>query len=88
MVFSNKKSVLRSLDEMLIMSQPIEQHFENLRQICSTLKKFNITLNFKNCNFAQVEAKFLGNILTPQGITRDPEKLDKIRNFKEARNLK
>ena len=30
----------------------------------------------------------MGHILTPEGITQDPDKVEKIRNFKRPRNQK
>ena len=48
----------------------------------------NIKLNFEKSNFVQQELKFLGHILTSEGLKQDPEKTEKIRNLKRPRNVK
>lgn len=80
--------ILRFVDDMLCLSTDIEEHFAHLNTLLERLIECGITLNFSKCKFAQTEAKFLGHILTPEGIKQDPEKLDKIRNYQRPRNLK
>ena len=73
-ILDELKYILRFVDDMLCLSQNYEEHLYQLEILFKKLIKCGTTLNFKKCEFAQVEVKFLGNILTPKGITQDPEK--------------
>ena len=80
--------LLRFVDDMLCLSTNIQEHFEHLEILLQRLIDCNITLNFAKCKFVQKEVKFLGHIISEKGITQDPEKLDKIKNFQRPRNIK
>ena len=66
-------------------SENLRQHIQHLKTLFQKLREQGTTLNLKKCNFVQKEAKFPGHILTAAGITQDPEKIEKIRNFKRPR---
>ena len=42
----------------------------------------------KKCNFAKKELKFLGHIISREGIRTDPEKIEKMVNLGPPKNLK
>ena len=73
---------------MICLSKSMEEYFERLEILFQKLVNCGITLNFDKCEFAQTKTKFLGHILTPEGIYQDPAKLEKIRNYQRPRNLK
>jgi len=76
------------VDDILITSSTCEEH---LKQIEIVLKKFEengVTVKIKKSEFFRKEVKFLGYIITDQGIKVDEEKIEKILQFKTPRNLK
>ena len=75
------KFLVRFVDDMICLSQSIQEHFEHLEILLKKLVKCGITLNCDKCEFAQVKTKFLGYILTPDGIFQDPAKLETITKF-------
>ena len=42
----------------------------------------------KKCEFAKKELKFLGHIISREGIRTDPEKIEKMVNIGSPKNLK
>ena len=42
----------------------------------------------KKCEFARKELKFLGHIVSREGIRTDPEKIEKMVNMGPLKNLK
>ena len=42
----------------------------------------------KKCEFAKKELKFLGHIISREGIRTDPEKIEKMVNIGPPKNLK
>ncbi|GJZ47853.1 reverse transcriptase domain-containing protein [Tanacetum coccineum] len=53
-----------------------------------TLKKVNMKLNPKKCSFGMVESKFLGYIVTSEGIRANPKKAKAVVNMPSPSNLK
>ena len=86
--FSPLKFLLTYIDDMLLLSKTFEEHIHHLKIVFERLLEYNITINFQKCNFLQKEAKFLGNIISSEGIRQDPKKLEKIKNIKRPRNKK
>ncbi|KMQ83432.1 integrase core domain protein, partial [Lasius niger] len=48
---------------------------ENLNMVFSRLKEANLKLNPKKCIFFQKNVKYLGHIISKEGVTTDPEKI-------------
>ena len=62
---------MASTDEML---DQIELFF-------SRLKDFNLKIKLKKCNFLQNSVVFLGYVLSADGISANPQKLDTVKNW-------
>ncbi|GJW68755.1 reverse transcriptase domain-containing protein [Tanacetum coccineum] len=58
------------------------------RIVRKTLKKVNMKLNPKKCSFGMVESKFLGYIVTSEGIRANPKKAKAVVNMPSPSNLK
>jgi transposase InsO family protein len=76
------------VDDILITSKSYEEHIEHLDRVLSRLQECGATVKIAKTEFLKKEVKFLGYILSDQGITMDPEKVSKIQNFPEPNNLK
>ncbi|XP_064479149.1 uncharacterized protein K02A2.6-like [Ornithodoros turicata] len=64
-----------------------DEHDQNLQQVLSRLQNAGITLNAKKCAFSKNEVKFLGHIVSHQGIKVDPEKLKAILQLRPPQNV-
>ena len=82
------KFILQFVDDLLCVSSNFKLHLQHLEKLFQTLIKYNITLNFEKTNFAKKEAKFLGHILSEDGIKQDPKKFEKIKNFPKTTKYK
>ena len=76
------------VDDILVISRTLEEHFENLRSVFQKLRLANITLKLHKCEFIKSQMKFLGHIISATGISTDPEKLRSIVEFPVPKNLK
>jgi hypothetical protein len=47
------------LDDILIHSKNIEEHFTHLRAVLETLKNVNASINWEKSNFAKAEVNYL-----------------------------
>ena len=70
------------------LSEDFEDHLNHLEILFERIGLENITVNFKKVNFCRHEMRFLGHILTLEGIKIDPEKVEAIRNFTAPRHIK
>lgn len=74
------------IDDVLIATETIEQHFDILRQIFERLTSYNFTLKLSKCVFFEREVSFLGFSVSRHGISPDPDKLQVISQFAAPKN--
>jgi hypothetical protein len=75
-------------DVILIATRTIDEHLERLDEVCGVLRYAGIKLKAKKCDIMNHQAKFLGRIVTKEGITPNPEDADKIQTWEAPRNRK
>ncbi|KAK7279755.1 hypothetical protein RJT34_24812 [Clitoria ternatea] len=63
-------------------------HIEDLRQVFTRLREFNMRLNPMKCTFAVPAGKFLGFMLTQRGIEANPGKCQTILDMQSPKNLR
>jgi len=76
------------LDDITIFSKSENQHLDHLRQVFTKCRKFGISLNSKKSLFGLEEGKFLGHIISKDGIGIDPTRIEAILQIKHPRNIK
>ena len=80
--------MLQFIDDFLCVSQDFDQHMDHLRLFFKKCQEGKITLNFFKIHLIREEVKFLGFRLNKNGLSTDPEKIDKIQNFPKPKNQK
>ena len=51
------------------------------------LQESNPQLNLDKCEFLRKEVCYLGHILSKEGISPDPRKLEAVKNFSRRKNI-
>lgn len=69
------------LDDIIIWSQSVEEHEQNVEAVLLALRKANIYCNAKKSTLFTTELTFLGHLISGAGISADPWKTDKIMNW-------
>ncbi|KAM2322262.1 hypothetical protein ACFXTH_018950 [Malus domestica] len=77
------KSMEVYIDDMLVKSKHVDQHITNLSETFPILKRYRIRLNPNKCAFDVGSGKFLGFMISQQGIEANPEKIKAILDIKE-----
>ena len=80
--------VLVYLDDIIIYSKTWKGHLNHLRLVFEALRGAGLMVKIKKCEFAKKELKFLGHIISREGIRTDPEKIKKMVNIGSPKNLK
>lgn len=73
--------VFAYLDDILIASSNPEEHRQHIKIVLQRLRDFCLTINPSKCEFGISEVKFLGHLVTPNGIKPLPNKIDAIMRF-------
>ena len=73
------KLVLVFVDDILVYSRMEEEHKEHLRIVMEVLKKHQLKAKFSKCHFWKREVRFLGHVVSENGIAVDPAKVARYR---------
>ena len=80
--------VLIYMDDVLIISDTVDQHLEHIKTVFRIMAANNVTLNKSKCSFLKTEIKYLGFILGPTGLLPDPRKVEVILEAPQPRSKK
>jgi hypothetical protein len=81
------KFVIVFLDDILVYSKSEEEHEQHLRMVLQVLKEHQLYAKLRKCSFYQRQIHYLGHIISEEGITVDPEKVEAIREWSVPRNV-
>lgn len=76
-------SLLCYLDDVLVFAPTEELALERLEMVFRRLKTHNLKLAPKKCHLLRSSVKFLGHIISADGIATDPEKIKAITSVTE-----
>ena len=75
------------LDDIIVISSTFEQHLERLNAVFQRLKTANLKLKPSKCRLFQLKVKFLGSVVSADGIEPDPDKIKAIVEWPVPENL-
>ena len=70
------------------MDSAIHDHDRNLTAVLQRAREVGLKLNKDKFKLRQTEVKYMGSILTAEGLHPDPEKVSAITNMKRPENVK
>lgn len=76
------------LDDIIIFSNSTAEHDIHVRQVLEKLRIAGLQVDLKKCEFSVKETKFLGFILTTEGIKVDQEKIAVIKDWEYAHSAR
>lgn len=82
------KNMLVYVDDICVFSKNFDEHLEHLNELFSRLRKAGMTLNPKKCKFAAKQVKYLGQVISKDGIHVDPDKTKVIDTFPTPKTVK
>ncbi|CAF4547201.1 unnamed protein product, partial [Rotaria magnacalcarata] len=60
----------------------------DLERVFQTLQSGNLTLKASKCQFCRREMRYLGQIITQNGIKPDPDLIKSVTNFPQPKKIK
>ena len=73
--------VVCQMDDVLVFGHTQEGHDHHLQDTLSRIAAAELTLNKEKCVFSKPTMKFLGHIISKNGISPDPDKTVAIQNM-------
>ncbi|GFX28398.1 retrovirus-related Pol polyprotein from transposon 297 [Trichonephila clavipes] len=76
------------MDDVIITSPSFNEHLAHLNQVFTLLTDAGLTLNKDKCHFARDKLKYLGLVISKEGIKIDHSKVKAITEMKPPKNSK
>lgn len=83
-----RKCVLVFVDDILIYSKSLEEHVQHLQTMLSILREHQLLIKHSKCTFAQQKLEYLGHIISVDGVSTDPAKIQAIQNWPAPTDLR
>ena len=82
------RGVLVYLDDIFIYSRTEAEHKKLLEEVFRRLQKYKLYLKATKCNLFLEKVSFLGHIVTAEGLSVDPSKIDVVGSWPTPRSVK
>ena len=82
------KNIEVYIDDMVVKSKIMSEHIGDLTNIFKILRGHKLRLNVSKCSFGVGSGKFLGYMVTYQGIEVNPNQVKTINSLQPPRNPK
>lgn len=75
------KSLLVYLDDVIVFSTNIQEHCDRLASVLERLRAAGLKLKPSKCELFRSEVKYLGHVVSSEGVATDPAKVEAIANW-------
>ena len=79
--------VIVFIDDILVYSGSSEEHSEKLRIVLQTLRERQLYAKLSKCQFWIDRVAFLGRVISTEGVSVDPQKIEAAVNWKPPKNV-
>lgn len=76
------QSLLLYFDDIVVFSSSIQQHLQRLEGVLGRLEKEGLKVKLSKCSFFKRQVRYLGHIISDQGVATDPDKIAAVANWK------
>jgi len=75
------------LDDIIVYSKTVEEHLVQLKKLFDRLRPANLKLKLSKCHLLRAEIKFLGHIVSAEGFSTDPSKIEAVQEWPVPKNV-
>jgi len=83
-----KNKILLYLDDILVTTVNIEEHLEILKKVFQLASRYKLEFRLDKCSFLFDEIKYLGYVVTRNGIRPSEENIEAVLNYPIPKNTK
>lgn len=84
----NLLQVLVYLDDLIIFGRTLEEHEERLLKVLDRLREVGLKISIDKCQFCQPSVKYVGHIVSAEGVATDPAKIEAVTTWPQPTDLK
>ncbi|KAL1139239.1 hypothetical protein AAG570_006225 [Ranatra chinensis] len=84
----NEDAIQVYMDDIIVFSRSEQEHGRHLRQLLHRLKEFGLKASCEKSSFFNASVKFMGHVLSWEGIHPDPGKVEAIKQLQEPVDVK
>lgn len=74
-------------DDFAPISVDLYEHINDLQSLLQKLREIGLRANYSKCHFCRQERKYLGHVVSEEGLLLDPEKIRAIQEMPSPRRL-
>ena len=75
------------IDDILVYSKTKEEHEDHLRVVLQLLRENQLFAKLNKCEFWLEQVAFLGHIISSEGLSVDPSKIEAVVNWERPKNV-
>ena len=87
-VLQGMPNVIAYIDDLIVFSASEEEHKRHLEELFKRLNQFGLVINPTKSEFGLQKLKFLGHLVTPEGILPLSERVKAIQNYSTPKTIK
>ena len=80
-VFRNCEGTEIYIDDLIVWGKDQQEHDLRLKQVMETAKINNVKFNKEKCHFGKSSIKYMGHIISKEGVSPDESKIEAIKNL-------
>ena len=69
------------IDDIIVIGKTFSENLTNLTQVLNRLREAGLKLQPKKCCLCSQQVEFLGHIVSPEGVSTDSKKIEKVANW-------
>ena len=70
------------IDDIVVFSKTLDEHVKRLSEVFARLQSCGLKLKPSKCDFLKKSVRYLGHIISADGVQTDPDKIEAIQNWK------
>ena len=75
------RTLLLYLDDVTLIALDFQTHVDRLRQVCQRFRAANLKLKPSKCSLFQSEVRYLGHVVSKDGVSADPDKVSAVADW-------
>ena len=83
-----RRVVIVYLDDILVHTSTWAEHLQVLREVLTCVQRYRLQLQWKKCRWGSTCLRFLGYVISSDGIQMDPEKTEAVQKFPRPTTVK
>ena len=76
------------IDDVIIVGKSFQEHLSNLREVFHRLREAGLKLKPCKYSFFQLSVKYLGHVVSREGVAADPDKIKKVATWPTPNSTK